>query len=315
MLKYVLRNNNGNCVTPYGSQSYIVLATILHNLCHRCPGNKDIALRLFDFFKQEVTLFLNEDIKSLLENQDSYNFLKNFANAWSSHKLFTKWMHKLFTSINQTTAMNPDATTIVSCSFNCFYTIVFRGDVCNRIRQCALESIQSARNHESFQMESLKKCIEVFEMMGVAATSKRTESVEEAEKLLIDLTIYRDEFEKDFLKVVFDYLLLACCAPYMLCYSCIHVQTTTSYYTTLTNKWLSLLMDGASMNTYFEVVAERISLEMNICNSYLHSSTLPKVMNVVVGCMVINIKTPTIVGSFDKLLCYNDTSKNILVSE
>jgi hypothetical protein len=167
--------------------------------------------------------------------------------VWSNHKLMTKWMWRLFMHLDRGIVVNNSLPTLTSCSLRAFYEQVFV-EINPRVKACILEFIERDRMGETIDKAELRENIQMYELMGMAASAQDVDKLDTALKQPRSLHVYIEHFETPFL------------------------DATREYYKIASQKWLS----ENDVPSYLELAETAVVQEEVRCNTYMNSITLPK---------------------------------------
>lgn len=256
VLYQVLKGENTES-SPFGTRGYASLYTISYKLCSHA-GMSDHSRALYDRHKECVEEYLRETVvPTVLEKHEEF-LLKEFRDVWANHKLMTKWMWRLFMHLDRSVVVHNQLPTLISSSLRAFYDQVFV-EINPRLRACILEFIDKDRNGEVIEAAELKENIQMYELMGMAASVEKVENLDTALKQPRSLHIYVEEFEASFL------------------------AATREYYQRMSQKWLS----ENDVPTYLELAETAVVQEEARCNRYLNSVTLPKLTKLCMEEMIV----------------------------
>src|SRR3546814_785723 len=104
---------------------------------------------------------------------------QEFREVWSNHKLMTKWMWRLFMHLDRGIVVNNQLPTLTSCSLRAFYEQVFV-EINPRVKGCILEFIERDRNGESVDKGEMRENIQMYELMGMAASAPDVDKLDQA---------------------------------------------------------------------------------------------------------------------------------------
>lgn len=264
---------------PFGSSGFCSFNTITYAMCNLSHGSRIVAERLYDGYTRHIENYLIEDVVPFLADKRDYVLLKEFSDVWNSHKVLTNWMYKLFNQIDRThVGLRKGKKSITSCALNCFYRIVFH-DVKERVRTCVLHFIDLERCGTSIERDQLKSCVQMFELMGMAANVSDVKSIIEASKLPTDISIYLTELEQPLL------------------------DNTAEYYSRQRTKWLG----QSDMLAYYALVEEAVRAEEQRVQVYLNPNTLPRLLGVTLQELMI-VPAERVKESFHDILRSADNS-------
>ena len=265
---------------PFGKSGLTSFNTITYAMCNLTHGSRALSEHLYDGYTHHIENYLNEDIVPFLADKHDYVLLKEFSDVWNSHKVLTNWMYKLFNQIDRThVGLHKGKKSITSCALHCFYRIVFHDVVRKRVRECVLHFMAQERSGVNVDRDQLKSCVQMFELMGMAANVSDVKSIAEATNLPTDISIYRMELERPLLEASAEY------------YSLQRVQ----------------LLGECSMLSYFAQVERAVRGEETRVKAYLNPATLPRIQATVMQELMI-VPSDRVKESFHGILRSADSA-------
>ena len=136
------KTSNGETNKPIGPKGFASLYTISYKLSTVSRINLiDYARDLYDRCKQSVEDFIHANIVQKLHQmlpEEGIDFLREYANGWSKHKILTSWMWKICKNLDKTVVRTEDLLPLTACYMACFYKQVFL-QFSTHTRICILE--------------------------------------------------------------------------------------------------------------------------------------------------------------------------------
>lgn len=183
---------------PFGHKGYSSLYTLSFRMCSQ-PGAMDWSQQIYERYIQEITAYLNEHVIPSLQQKHDLYLLNDFVHHWDNHKLMVKWMGRLFMHLDKAYVVNSNVASLTSAGLRLYYNIVYDG-LRKNLAGTILSLINQDREGASIDHASVRTCVQVLEMMGVAQVDNRLKSMAAALKRHTDLEVYTKDFEVDLLK-------------------------------------------------------------------------------------------------------------------
>jgi len=234
---------------PFGCKGYSSLYTISYRMCSHA-GNMDWSNQLYERYGTTIKDFLRSHVLSSLTDQHDEYLLQAFRLAWSNHKVMVKWMYRLFMHLDRGLVQNNNLSTLTSVGLKLFCEEIFNS-TCSRLQAATVKLINRERNGEDVDQEMLKDIVEVFLVMGVAASNRTLTKVEDAgEPKIQDVQVYELQLEAALL------------------------SATREYYQIRGQEWL----EGDSVPGYLVKAEHALEEESRRSRRYFHPNTEAKII-------------------------------------
>lgn len=207
---------------------------------------------------EETERFLTDKVLPDLDRHSGEFLLTAFCKHWDQQKIFTEWMRRMFQYLDRRGPFNAsaDMPSTTSSGLRKFKDIVF-----DRKKGLILDTVQDfidrERAGEVVDRSLLKSVIELFIIMGIAATKDDFKSKKDVEdtaqkKEAGANATYVDDFEQPFL------------------------NRTKQFYRRCADQWIN----EDSTPVYLNKAEKALENETNRVAAYLNPSTEPKLISV-----------------------------------
>jgi cullin 1 len=139
--------------------------TICYNLCtQRAPHN--FSEKLYDYHGNTMTKYLGDHALPALQSRNGDFLLEELFKRWKQHEIMNKWMKKFFMYLDRYYVKHHQHKSLHDVGI-----LAFKQEVYDSIKESVvgamLASIEKERNGEAIDHQQLKKCVAVFEIMGM----------------------------------------------------------------------------------------------------------------------------------------------------
>lgn len=236
---------------PFGTKSYTSLYTISYKMC--VASGSDYSKALYDLYKDSVNNVVEYHLKSLISNinqADSF-FIRAFINVYEIHKLFTKWMWRLFMHLDRGVVAILKLPSLTSVSLSSFYCKIYKS-IKHQLILSIIDQINRERNGEMIDRDSLRRCIHIIEVMGVYSTDFNVDQIDKVGISSSQLVSYLEDFEVPFL------------------------QASNFDYEVFSASWSQSL----DIIEYLERVHSAMEQQDSLVQTCMHTLTLPKLLKI-----------------------------------
>mmetsp|Transcript_15862 Transcript_15862/g.55212 ORF Transcript_15862/g.55212 Transcript_15862/m.55212 type:complete len:409 (-) Transcript_15862:256-1482(-) len=214
---------------------------------------------LYEAHSKEIATYLDSDVEPDLARFSGEYLLSAFTKHWERHKVFSEWMRRCFMYLDRRGPFNQDseAPSLTSSAMILFKKRVFDHQK-GRILDTVQDFIDRERSGAAIDQSLLKSVIELFIVMGVAATVRNFKKVAEVVRYARrpeagDNDTYRDDFETPFL------------------------ERTRQFYRRRASEWAA----ADSTPVYLAKAEAALQAEVARVALYLNPNTEPKLLRVV----------------------------------
>lgn len=214
---------------------------------------------LYEAHSRHIADYLDSDVEPDLARYTGEYLLSAFTRHWERHKVFSEWMRRCFMYLDRRGPFNQDteAPSLTSSAMILFKRRVFDHQK-GRVLETVQDFIERERTGASIDQSLLKSVIELFIVMGVAATVREFKKVAEVERYARrpeagDNDTYRDDFETPFL------------------------ERTRQFYRRKSQEWAA----SDSTPAYLAKAEAALQAEVARVALYLNPGTEPKLLRVV----------------------------------
>ncbi|CAE7233640.1 CUL1, partial [Symbiodinium sp. KB8] len=225
----------------------------------------DYCDELAQHHQDKIQEYLRTTVVPALDAKHGDGLLEEFRRRWEDHKIYSEWMRKLFLYLDKhaddcSGAESRETTTSVALRY--FKETVFdvkKGDIVSTIQ----EFVNKDRVGEAVDRSLLKSVVELFLVMGVAATKVDFKNKLDVEAAARDRTTgtnetYINDFETPF------------------------ISNSQAIYRTMSTDWLS----ADSIPAYLVKVEDTLTREKARVDAYLNPSTWTKLRAALVEVML-----------------------------
>jgi len=150
---------------PFDNKDYMEVYTICYNLCtQRAPHN--FSEQLYEYHGSTMTKYLGDHALPALQSRNGDFLLEELIKRWKHHKVMNKWMKRFFTYLDRYYVKHHSHESLHRVGIDAFKTEVYM-HIRESIVEAMLDSIEKERNGEEVDHQQLKRCVAVFEIMGL----------------------------------------------------------------------------------------------------------------------------------------------------
>lgn len=231
----------GRNETPFDSNRYIQLYTIVYNLCTQKP--KDCSEELYKRYQQIYRSYFEKTVVRSVKEKGGNAMLKELSKRWTIHKVMVRWLSRFFNYLDRYYIPRNNLQGLRDLGI-----VLFGYHVHCMIQQSSTDAIlvllDSQRQGEQIDSGLVKNVIEIFVEVGNG-----------------DLTNYETSFEQPFLARSGDFYRRQ--ASLLLeTHSCPEYMIKAEAYLTLEESTIAKYMHESTMNKLL-ICVERELIERN----------------------------------------------------
>jgi len=150
---------------PFDNKDYMEVYTICYNLCtQRAPHN--FSEKLYEYHGSTMTQYLGDHALPALQARNGELLLDELIKRWKHHKIMNKWMKRFFTYLDRYYVKHHSHESLHRVGVDAFKKEVYL-HIRESVVEAMLASIEKERNGEEVNHAQLKRCVAVFETMGL----------------------------------------------------------------------------------------------------------------------------------------------------
>ncbi|OIW06777.1 hypothetical protein TanjilG_11502 [Lupinus angustifolius] len=141
---------------PFSSEEYMMLYTLIYNMCTQKPPN-DYSEQLYEKYR--------EVLPPLREKHHVF-MLKELVQRWSNHKVMVRWLSRFFHYLDRYFVMRRSLPALSGVGYICFRDLVFMG-VQAKVQKTVIALINKEREGEQIDRSLVKNIIDIFVAIGM----------------------------------------------------------------------------------------------------------------------------------------------------
>ncbi|KAF1860702.1 hypothetical protein Lal_00000115 [Lupinus albus] len=141
---------------PFSSEEYMMLYTVIYNMCTQKPPN-DYSQQLYEKYR--------EVLPPLREKHHVF-MLKELIQRWSNHKVMVRWLSRFFHYLDRYFVMRRSLPALSEVGYICFRDLVFM-EVQAKVQKTMISLINKEREGEQIDRSLVKNVIDIFVAIGM----------------------------------------------------------------------------------------------------------------------------------------------------
>jgi cullin 1 len=238
------------------NEEYMALYTDSYSMCIQKAPNC-FTSQLYDRYQETLNSYLDSRSYPAITGKSGKAMIQELVKRWESHNLMVDWMWKIFRYIDRFYVDRHNKSSLREVGLLQFRMLIF-----NRVKDATtaslLDLIKLDRDGEETDRDLLRAAIRIYVDMGQRL--KRNNLNPSANTTVFDTSVYKDEFEADF------------------------ILATKEYYSKESLSWL----EEDSCPEYLRKAEQKIEAERKRLADYLHGCSEQKLMEALYETLLTN---------------------------
>ncbi|XP_069155097.1 cullin-1-like [Solanum lycopersicum] len=150
----------------FSGDEYMMLYTLVYNMCYRKPPSYSYASQLYDKYKEALDEYINSTVlPALREKQDAELMLRELVKRWKDYKRMLRWLSIFFHYLSRYYIPRRSLPTLNDVGLTCFDNLVYK-ELSSKAINAVIMLIAKERDGEQIDRALLKNVLDIFAEIG-----------------------------------------------------------------------------------------------------------------------------------------------------
>ncbi|CAL0320602.1 unnamed protein product [Lupinus luteus] len=151
--------------SPFSSDEYMMLYTLIYNMCTQKAPN-DYSQQLYEKYREAFVEYIKSTVLPPLREKHHVFMLKELVQRWSNHKVMVRWLSRFFHYLDRYFVMRRSLPALSEIGYMCFRDLVFM-EVKAKVRKTVIALINNEREGEQIDRSLVKNIMDIFVAIGM----------------------------------------------------------------------------------------------------------------------------------------------------